>query len=497
MTDDSKAAEARSTEPKAAEPPRPPIYPPDSETEHSLPLNDETLRYRVRAGTLPIVSAESGEPEAHIFYTAYTVVDGGADGGGDRPLLFAFNGGPGSSSVWLHLGALGPRRVALNDDGSMPAPPFRLVENPLTWLRFADLVFVDPVGTGFSRPVKPELSTKFSGIKGDLDSLSQFIRLYLSRSGRWGSPLFLAGESYGTFRGAGLAGRLIDQGIAFNGLLLISTTLNLQSLEFAPGNDLPPLVYVPSYAATAWYHQRLPADLQARPLRDVLDEVEAWTRDEYSVALLHGDRLSPARRRAVASRLARYTGLDRRYVELADLRIEIMRFCKELLRTRRTTVGRLDSRLTGVEIDHLAAAPEFDPSYAAILPAYTTLINRYLITDLNYRTDLEYRVLEMQVNEKWDWGSAQNGYPDTSRLLAAALARNPHLRVFLAQGYYDLATPYYAAYHTLAHMGLHDSQRARIQTAEYEAGHMMYIETRSLDKLQADAGAFIRAALNG
>jgi carboxypeptidase C (cathepsin A) len=229
----------------------------------------------------------------------------------------------------------------------------------------------------------------------------------------------------------------------------------------------------------------------------VLDEVEAWTRDEYSVALLHGDRLSPARRRAVASRLARYTGLDRRYVELADLRIEIMRFCKELLRTRRTTVGRLDSRLTGVEIDHLAAAPEFDPSYAAILPAYTTLINRYLITDLNYRTDLEYRVLEMQVNEKWDWGSAQNGYPDTSRLLAAALARNPHLRVFLAQGYYDLATPYYAAYHTLAHMGLHDSQRARIQTAEYEAGHMMYIETRSLDKLQADAGAFIRAALNG
>lgn len=496
MSDDIKA-EVKPTEPKPAEPSRPSIYPADSETEHSLTLNDETLRYRVRAGTLPIVNHESGETEAHIFYIAYTAADGGADGASDRPLLFAFNGGPGSSSVWLHLGALGPRRVALNDDGSMPAPPFRLVENPLTWLRFADLVFVDPVGTGFSRPVKPELSTKFWGIKGDLDSLSQFIRLYLSRSGRWGSPLFLAGESYGTFRGAGLASRLIDQGIAFNGLLLISTTLNLQSLEFAPGNDLPPLVYVPSYAATAWYHQRLPVDLQARPLRDVLDEVEAWTRDEYSVALLHGDRLSPARRRAIASRLARYTGLDRRYVELADLRIEIMRFCKELLRTRRTTVGRLDSRLTGVEIDHLAAAPEFDPSYAAILPAYTTLINRYLINDLNYRTDLEYHVLEMQVNEKWDWGSAQNGYPDTSRLLAAALARNPHLRVFLAQGYYDLATPYYAAYYTLAHMGLHDSQRARIQTAEYEAGHMMYIETHSLGKLQADAGAFIRAALNG
>lgn len=488
MTDEIKAAETR----PAAEPSKSPVYPPDSETEHSLIANQETLRYRVKAGTLPIVNNESGEIEAHIFYTAYTVTDGGID----RPLLFAFNGGPGSSSVWLHLGALGPRRVALNDDGSMPAPPFRLVENPLTWLRFADLVFVDPVGTGFSRPVKPDLGAKFWGIKGDLDSLSQFIRLYLSRSGRWGSPLFLTGESYGTFRAAGLAGRLIDQGIAFNGLLLISTTLNLQSLEFAPGNDLPPLIYVPAYAATAWYHQRLPADLQARPLRDVLDEVETWTRDEYSVALLQGDQLSPARRRTVATRLARYTGLDRRYVELADLRIDIMRFCKELLRSRRTTVGRLDSRLTGIAIDHLAAAPEFDPSYAAILPAYTTLINRYLIADLNYRTDLEYRVLEMQVYEKWDWGSARDGYPDTSRLLAAALARNPHMRVFLAQGYYDLATPYYAAYYTLAHMGLHESQRARIQTAEYEAGHMMYIETRSLDRLQADAGAFIRAALN-
>lgn len=493
MTDEAKPTEANTPEVKPAETPKAPVYPADSETTHSLTLPDGELHYHAKAGTLPIVHSETGETEAHIFYTAYTLADGGLD----RPLLFAFNGGPGSSSVWLHLGALGPRRAALNDDGSMPAPPFRLVDNPLTWLRFADLVFVDPVGTGFSRPVKPDLAAKFWGVKGDLDSLSQFIRLYLSRSGRWGSPLFLAGESYGTFRGAGLAGRLVDQGIAFNGILLISTTLNLQSLEFAPGNDLPPLVYVPTYAATAWYHQRLPADLQARPLRSVLDEVEAWTADEYSAALLRGDQLSPTRRRAIAARLARYTGLDRRYIEMADLRIDIMRFCKELLRAQRTTVGRLDSRLTGNEIDRLAAAPEFDPSFAAIVPPYTTLLNRYLIHELGYRTDLEYRVLDAQVFEKWDWGSAQAGYPDTSHLLGAALARNPHMRVFLAQGYYDLATPFYAAYYTLAHMGLHEAQRARIETAEYEAGHMMYIETRSLDKLQVDVGAFIRAALNG
>lgn len=477
---------------KPAESPKFPAYPEPVESQHTLTLTDRTLTYTVKAGTLPLNNTDTGETEAHVFYIAYTLDTDEAD----RPLTIAYNGGPGSSSIWLHLGALGPRRVQLNDDGSMPAPPYRLVDNPHTWLAFTDLVFVDPVGTGYSRAVRSDLNSKYWSVNGDLDAMGEFIRLYLTRSRRWGSPLFLAGESYGTTRSAGLAGKLIDQGIAFNGILLISTVINFQSLIFMQGNDLPSLVYIPSYAAAAWYHKQLPADLQALSLADLLTEVEAWVETEYNNVLLKGDSLPSARKRAAITRLARYTGLSRSYIEMSNLRIEINRFCKELLRTsNQCTIGRLDSRLYGREIDTVADAPEFDPSYAAILPPYTTMLNRYLGQEIGYKMDMEYRALAYKVYESWSWGSSIEGYPDTSRLLSAAFARNPHLKVFLAQGYYDLATPYYAAYYSLSHMGLDAAAHSNIRTAEYEAGHMMYIESDSLVKLSHDVASFYMFAL--
>jgi carboxypeptidase C (cathepsin A) len=410
-----------------------------------------------------------------------------------RPLIFVFNGGPGSASVWLHLGALGPRRVRMQDEGWMPAPPYRLVENAHTWLDLADLVFIDPVGTGFSRASKPELNPQFWSLQGDLDSVGEVNRLYLTRYGRWASPLFLAGESYGTTRAAGLAGHLIDHGIAFNGLILISTTLNFQTLEFEQGNDLPYVLFLPTYTATAWYHKRLADDLQARPLGEVLAEVAAWAETDYTVALAQGDRLPAETRQAVIERLARYTGLEPRYIAGTGLRIQIHRFCKELLRDEKRTVGRLDSRFRGMDALAVTEMPDFDPSMTAITPPYTAMLNDYVRGALGYETDLEYHTLSFKVNAGWTWN--QGKYADTSEALRKALARNPFMKVFVGMGFYDLATPYLATLYTLSHMNIDPAVRASVQTAEYEAGHMFYLDVPSLAKLKADVAAFIAGAV--
>jgi carboxypeptidase C (cathepsin A) len=488
--DDKKPAEQQKPEP----PPMSAQYPAaPSQTQHHLAMDSKTLDYQVTAGTLPLKNAETQEVEAHIYFTAYTLNT--SEKG--RPLTFAFNGGPGSASVWLHLGALGPRRVKMLDDGSMPASPYQLVDNPHTWLEYTDLVFVDPVGTGYSRAEKADLNKKFWGLKGDLESMGEFIRLYLTRYERWGSPLFLAGESYGTTRVAGLAGQLADQGIAFNGVLLISTILNFQGTGFETGNDLPYLIHTPTYTATAWYHHRLPADLQARPLRDVLAEVERWVETDYLLALMKGDALPDDQRAAIAKGLSRYTGLSERFIENSNLRVEIFRFCKELLRDEKRTVGRLDTRFQGSDALAVTEFPEFDPAMAAIMPPYTSMMNYYARTELGFKTDLSYETLSYKVNEGWDWGKGGEGYPDTSKLLRGAFARNPHMKLFVALGYYDLATPYYGAMYTLNHMGLDPAMRGGIRTADYEAGHMMYIDVASLEKLKHDAGDFIRFALGG
>ncbi|HVF44823.1 MAG TPA: hypothetical protein VM936_17495 [Pyrinomonadaceae bacterium] len=461
-------------------------------TRHELRVGGRTLRYTVTTGVMPLRNPATGETEARIFYMAYTL-----DGAGERsqrPLMFSFNGGPGSSSVWLHLGALGPKRTRMLDDGAMPPPPYQLVDNDQTWLDFTDLVFIDPVGTGYSRAARPDLAARYFGLQGDIQSVGEFIRLYLARNERWSSPLFLVGESYGTTRASGLSGYLVDRGIAFNGILLISTIMNFQTARFARGNDLPFVLFLPTYTAIAWYHKKLPADLQG-DLRRTLDEVERWAAGEYTVALAKGDRLTPAERQEVIDRLNRYTGLDKKFIDNSDLRIEIQRFDKELLRDEKRTVGRLDGRFKGIDALAVTDTPDFDPSMAAIRPPYTATFNDYVRRELGFRSDLEYFILGGGVG-RWDFGS-DNSYADTSEALRSAFSKNPYMKLFVASGYYDLATPYFATQYTLRHMGLDPSLHGSVTTTYYEAGHMMYIDARELARLKADAAAFVRNSLPG
>ncbi|MCM2255762.1 MAG: peptidase S10 [Vicinamibacteria bacterium] len=461
-------------------------------TRHELKTGDKVLRYSVTTGLMPLRN-EQGEVEAEIFFMAYVADRPG--GAAQRPLMFSFNGGPGSASVWLHLGALGPRRVKMQPDGAMPAPPYELVDNPHNWLEFTDLVFIDPVGTGYSRATRPELGKKFWGLQGDLDSVGEFIRLYLGRHERWASPLFLVGESYGTTRAAGLAGHLVERGIAFNGVLLVSSILNFQTARFTKGNDLPYVLFLPTYTATAWYHKQLPADLQAKPVAEVLKEVRAFAEGDYQEALARGDRLQGDARAAIRAQLARFTGLSPAYLEETDLRIQIQRFCKELMRDEKRTVGRLDSRFQGIDALAATDTPDFDPSMAAIRPPYTAAFNDYVRRSLGYKSDLHYYILGGGIGQPWDFGNASQGFPDTSEALRSAFSKNPSMRVFVASGYYDLATPFFATEYTLAHMGLDPSQRARIETAEYESGHMMYIHEQELADLRRDVEAFVKKAL--
>ena len=476
---------------ESAGPPAPVAAPPVPEpvtTEHKIEFDGKKLRYFVTVGMLPIKN-EEGVVEANLFYTAYSL--NSKDGERKRPLTFTFNGGPGSASVWLHLGGLAPKRVRMMEDGAMPAPPFKLIDNEFTWLEKTDLVFIDPVDTGYSRAVTPELAKKFKGVKGDLDAMGEFIRLHLTRAKRWTSPLFLAGESYGTFRAAGLAGLLVEKGIAFNGIILVSSVLDMLTLRFHAGNDLPYLVYVPTYAATAWRHGRLPAKLQSRDLQEVLAEAEAFAAGEYAVALGKGSALTGDERAAIVDKLARFTGLSKGFVERSNLRIEIQSFCKELLREEGRTVGRLDSRYTGFDVSGVTAKPDFDPSMSAIRPPFTSVINDYL-RHLGWETDVEYHILR---GLEWDWGASNDGYSRTTDLIEGAFAKNPYLHLFIASGYYDLATPYFATDYTVRHLSLAPDTRGNISTSEYPVGHMVYLESSVLAQLQTDVAAFIDRAL--
>lgn len=489
--DAPKPPEAAKPEPAKPEPAKPAPEEKPVVTHHEIRVGGKPLPYTVTTGMLPIKN-NTGETEANMFFMAYTADN--VAGGAKRPLMFSFNGGPGSASVWLHLGALGPKRVKMLDEGMMPAPPYQLVDNDYTWLDQTDLVFIDPVGTGYSRAVRPDLGRKFWGVQGDIESVGEFIRLYLTRYERWASPLFLVGESYGTTRAAGLSGYLIEHGVAFNAVLLLSSVLNFQTLQFSKGNDLPYILYLPTYTATAWYHKKLSADLEQN-LQKTLTEVEKWAETGYAEALAKGDALTAAERQEVIDKLARYTGLEKRFIDNSNLRIEIMRFTKELLRDRKRTVGRLDSRFVG--FDELAAAetPDFDPSLSAIRPPFTAMFYNYVRSELGYKTDLQYYVLGGGIGQ-WDWGGGRGGgFADTSEALRSAFAKNPYMKLFVASGYFDLATPFFATQYTLNHMGLDPSLRGNIRTDEYEAGHMMYIRNESLAKLKRDVSAFLRGAL--
>ncbi len=456
------------------------------EAKHEITLGKKKLKYITHTGLMPLKN-DQNEIEAEMFYTAY-LLEGESDPA-KRPLTFVFNGGPGSSSVWLHLGAIGPQRVKMHDEGWMPAPPYQLVTNDSTWLDRTDLVFIDPIGTGFSRAAKPDDNKKYWSLKGDIESIGTFIRLFLTRYARWASPLYMAGESYGTTRAAGIAGHLVDKGIAFNGLMLISTVLNFQTLNFDRGNSLPYALFLPTYSATAWYHGKLPKDLQEKPLRDVLDEVETWAENDYAIALMKGDKLSDKERGAVVRKLARYTGLSQKFVENSGLGVDIFLFCKELLRDEKRSVGRLDSRFQGIDASAASMTFDHDPSYSAIMPPYTAMMNDYVRRVLGYQTDREYNILSFDVFAGWEYERGK--YPDTSEALRSAFAKNPFMRVLLAMGYYDLATPHFATLYTLNHMALDPKLRDNVQTATYEAGHMFYLEVGALAKLKADVGTFM------
>lgn len=462
-------------------------------TKHSVRAGAKTLNYTVSTGFLPIKNERTGDTEARIFYMAYTL-DGVADHK-TRPLMFSFNGGPGSASVWLHLGTLGPRRVKMLDDGLMPPPPYEMVDNDQTWLDQTDMVFIDPVGTGYSRATKPEFASKFFGVNGDIESIGEFIRLYLGRSERWSSPLFLVGESYGTTRAAGLSNNLFEHGIGLNGILLVSTVLNFQTIRFADNNDLPLVLILPSYATTAWYHKRLSPQMQAKSVAQVAQEARSFASNEYMPAMMRIDSLTAQERSALADKFSQFTGLNRAYIENNNFRVDLGKYMKELLRDKRRTTGRLDSRFTGIDRDAGGESADGDSSMNAIRPPYTAVFNDYVRRDLGFKSDSEYFILGGGVSSPWNW-NVSNGYADTSIPLKDAMAKNPYMKVFVAAGYYDMATPFYAAEYTVSAMNLDPQLRRNINFEYYEAGHMMYIEKNSLKKLKDDAAAFIRSSIN-
>jgi len=481
---DKSAAPEKS--PAAKDKEEPPVV-----THHEVHVGGRVLRYTATTGYMPLRNDETGEIEANIFFIAYTL-DGAP---ANRPLMFSFNGGPGSASIWLHLGAIGPRRVKMLPDGGMPAPPFELVDNEYTWLDHTDLVFIDPVGTGYSRAVKKEQGKKYFSVPGDIASIAEFIRLYLSHYQRWNSPLFLVGESYGTTRAAGLSGYLIDHGIALNGVVLVSSVLNFQTLEFTRGNDLPYVLFLPTYTATAWYHKKLPADLQSRDLSAVLADAQQFAAGPYASGLGKGDSLTPQERQALIDQVSRFTGIDRSVVDFNDMRLDEPTFTRELLKSQKLTAGRLDSRFTGDDLSRTGRAGQFwDPSMAVIRPPFTETFNNYVRTDLGFKTDLEYYVLGGGIGE-WDWGPSRDGFPDTSEALRLAFVKNPYMKLFVASGYYDLATPYFATQYTLDHMNLTPGQHQKISLGYYDAGHMMYIKSTALGRLKQDVGSFLTSAL--
>ena len=467
-------------------------------TQHSITIDQKEIHYTVTAGTIVLKEEQEkssksyGEKaKASVFFVAYTL-----DNTGDtakRPITFSFNGGPGSSSVWLHLGVLGPRCVETDQQGNLLQPPYRLIENQYSVLDQTDLVFIDPISTGFSRVVQGEEAKQFHGFNKDIESIGDFIRLYTTRYQRWISPKFLIGESYGTTRAAGLSGYLQERhGLYLNGIMLISSVLDFQTIRFMNGNDLPYILYLPSFTATAWYHNLLDAELQV-DLHQTLKEVEAFAVGEYNLALMKGTDLPEDERQEITRKLVRYTGLPIDYIERTDLRVSIMRFCKELLRAQGKTVGRFDSRFTGLDRDSVGERFEYDPSYTNILGPYTATLNDYLRSQLKFESDIAYEILTDRVHP-WNYDTHQNQYVNVTDILRKAMTTNPYLKVFVASGYYDLATPYMATQYTFNHLGLDKSLQQNVSMSFYEAGHMMYVHQQSLIQLKKDLSCFIQLA---
>lgn len=467
----------------------PPGYDPATiRKEASLALPTGRLDYTATAGSL-LLRDDKGAVEQRMFAVSYVKK---GETVAARPVIFAYNGGPGSASLWLHMGALGPRRVAMNDDGTMPKPPFRTVDNAETWLAFADIVMVDAPGTGYSRLEKDDIARRVYGVRGDIESFGRFVQGWLQANGRYGSPVFLAGESYGGIRTAGLSNWLLQNGVALNGAIVISGTMSYATLDAARGNDLPYQGFLPTFATTAWYHRKLSPALQRKSVEEVAKEAAAFAGGPYAAALNAGTSLPEAEIVRVARRYAELTGLDATYVRRANLRVSDGQFYKELLRDRGRTVGRLDARLTGQDANDLDG-PEDDPSMTAITPPFVSAYKDYIGRELGYPTSDRFRIFNDTTGGPWQ-GTSRDAYTDTSEDLRQAMTRNPYMRVLFACGYYDLACPWYATKWTVDHMDLRKPQLDRIEWAYYPAGHMMYTERGSRVKLRDDVARFVAAA---
>jgi carboxypeptidase C (cathepsin A) len=458
-----------------------------SQTQHVMRLDGKEIRYTATAGTVPI-RMDDGNVAARMFFAAYTK-DG--EDVKTRPIAFLFNGGPGSATIWLHMGSFGPKIAKMADEGFQPAPPYELVDNPYSLLDVADVVFVDAIDTGYSRVTPGTDNSRFHGQDGDIRAFGEFIAEYLRTYNRHPSPKFLIGESYGSIRSAGLALELQSRhGIELNGIGLLSALLTYQTLRMAPNNDIAWAVQIPTYTATAWYHEKLPPDLQKMTIAEVVDEARTFAFGDYMLALTRGNTLSDAEWTAAAEKLARYTGLSTRFILQANLRIDPGRFRKELLRDRRLVVGRLDSRFTALDADAAGEYQEFDPSNTALTGPYVAGFTHYVKNTLKWETDLRYQT---RGNVR-PWTYVQNNFMDMTDALRSTMARNPFLEVFVICGYYDMATTVGGIEFNISHLAYDRQITDRVSFGYYEAGHMMYIRPSAHAALTKDLAAFIRSA---
>lgn len=456
-------------------------------TRHSIVVDGERLAYRATAGTIPIQD-ESGKSLAHLFFVAYTKE--GAPTDAQRPITFAFNGGPGASSMWLHLG-LGPKSVALSGGGTRPPTSTAMTDNPATWLTFTDLVFVDPVSSGFSRAAEGVDAQQFYEVVRDIDVTGTFIRHFLTRYERWLSPKFIAGESYGTTRAAGLVARLQDRGIDVNGLMLISSVLDFQTIAYEAPYDLPYALALPSYAATALYHKKIEGSRD-----ELLRETEKWAIEAYLPALAKGESVSQAERAATLERLARLTGLDKNEFSQRRLRVGPLGFGKLVLGRNAPIVGRFDSRVTAAVVATADRKRETDPSFFLVTGPWYEALNHYLKHDLQVRSDARYDYLSNEANHNWKWRpTGAQGFLYVADDLADALTRDTRLRVFVAAGLYDLAAPYFAQKYSLDHMPLEAPLRAHVTFQVYPSGHQIYTDPDSGMQLKRDVAQFVGCTL--
>ena len=462
----------------------------------AIELAGRRFDYTVEAAFLPVVAegfdGAFGEPQAAVMATSYVQTGAAAR---SRPVCFAFNGGPGSASIWLHLGALGPKRVVTPDDGGMPHAPHEVVDNPQSWFEHFDLVFIDPPHTGWSVAASAEARKKLLSVDGDVAALSEVIRAWLTRHKRWGSPLYLAGESYGTTRGAAMADKLQSNGVALSGLILVSCAMDLQSIVFAPVNDLPFALFLPAFANVSQYHGLLKGELAASPAV-ARAAAERFVEEEYLAALHAGARLDGTRRDRVARRIAELTGLPLSFVEENNLRISDEAYFMEALRPQGRIVGRLEARATAPMAARRGREMEFDPGTEAIAPAYTMAAMAYFGEQLGMATEQRYEVLSFDTHKAWNWNRGEdkgNGFATTSADLARALRRNPHLKVFVASGRYDLGTPYSASDWSLAQLDAPPGVLARVSHHYYDAGHMMYTREADRVRLKADLAGWLAA----